>query len=59
MEYSRDGGLKWTGVFPVDGIADSKSERYELTLDGVLGDGGITIRASDSMNNADTRHVSR
>ena len=59
VEYSRDGGLKWTAVFPVDGIADSKTERYELTLDGVLGDSGITIRASDSMNNADTTHVSR
>ena len=57
VEYSRDGGLKWTAVFPVDGIADSKSERYELTLDSGLGENGITIRASDSMNNADTRHV--
>ncbi len=59
VEYSRDGGLKWTSVFPVDGIADSKTERYELTLDGALGDSGLTIRASDSMNNADTAHVSR
>ena len=59
VEYSRDGGLKWTAVFPVDGIADSKSERYELTLEGPLGESGITIRASDSMNNADTTHVSR
>ena len=59
VEYSRDGGLKWTAVFPVDGIADSKSERYELTLDGPLGESGVTIRASDSMNNADTTHVSR
>ena len=59
VEYSRDGGLRWTAVFPVDGIADSKSERYELTLDGTLGDSGITIRASDSMNNADTTHVNK
>jgi hypothetical protein len=59
VEYSRDGGLRWTAVFPVDGIADSKSERYELTLDGVLGESGITIRASDSMNNTDTAHVVR
>jgi hypothetical protein len=57
VEYSRDGGLRWIAVFPVDGIADSKSERYELTLDGPLGDSGLTIRASDSMNNADTTHV--
>lgn len=59
VEYSRDGGLRWTAIFPVDGIADSKSERYELTLDGTLGESGVTIRASDSMNNADTTHVSR
>jgi sugar lactone lactonase YvrE len=59
VEYSRDGGLKWTAIFPVDGIADSKTERYELTLDGPLDENGVTIRASDSMNNADTRHVSR
>jgi hypothetical protein len=57
VEYSRDGGLRWIAVFPVDGIADSKTERYELTLDGPLGDAGLTIRASDSMNNADTIHV--
>jgi len=59
VEYSRDGGLRWTAIFPVDGIADSRNERYELTLEGPLGDSGITIRASDSMNNADTTHVSR
>ncbi len=57
VEYSRDGGLKWIAMFPVDGIADSKTERYDLTLDGTLGDAGITIRAQDSMNNADTTHV--
>jgi hypothetical protein len=57
VEYSRDGGLRWIAIFPVDGIADSKSERYELTLEGPLGDTGVTIRASDSMNNADTTHV--
>ncbi len=57
VEYSRDGGLRWTAVFPKDGIADSKSERYELTIDGEIGENGITIRASDSMNNTDTTHV--
>ena len=57
VEYSRDGGLRWTAIFPKDGIADSKSEHYELTLDGNLGENGITIRASDSMNNTETAHV--
>jgi hypothetical protein len=59
VEYSRDGGLKWTAVFPVDGIADSKSERYELTLRPARRERRDAIRASDSMNNADTTHVSR
>ncbi|HUK33945.1 MAG TPA: hypothetical protein VLV86_08560, partial [Vicinamibacterales bacterium] len=57
VEYSRDGGQRWISMFPVDGIADSKTERYELTLDGPLGEAGVTIRAQDSMNNADTAHV--
>ena len=57
VEYSRDGGVRWTAVFPKDGIADSKSERYEMTIDGEIGDLGLTIRASDSMNNTDTTHV--
>jgi SMP-30/Gluconolactonase/LRE-like region len=57
VEYSRDGGLRWTAVFPTDGIADSKTERYELVVDGPIGESGVTIRAFDSMNNADTTHV--
>lgn len=58
VEYSRDGGVRWTAVFPKDGIADSKSERYEVSVDGEIGEIGLTIRASDSMNNTDTTHVS-
>ena len=57
VEYSRDGGLRWTAIFPADGIADSKTEHYELVVDGSIGESGITIRAFDSMNNADTTHV--
>jgi SMP-30/Gluconolactonase/LRE-like region len=57
VEYSRDGGLRWTAIFPTDGIADSKLEHYELVVDGAIGESGITIRAFDSMNNADTAHV--
>ncbi len=57
VEYSRDGGVRWTAVFPKDGIADSKIEHYEVTIDGEVGDIGLTIRASDSMNNTDTTHV--
>ena len=57
VEYSRDGGVRWTAVFPRDGIADSKSEHYEVAIDGEIGETGLTIRASDSMNNTDTTHV--
>jgi hypothetical protein len=49
--------LRWTAVFPTDGIADSKAEHYELVVDGPIGENGITLRAFDSMNNADTTHV--
>src|SRR5207244_7948445 len=56
-EFSQDGGVRWRGVFPTDGIADSKSEHYELRIDGEIGDRGVTLRASDSMNNLATTHV--
>ena len=56
VEFSQD-GQRWRGVFPVDGIADSREEHYELSLDGELGDRGVTLRASDSMNNVATMHV--
>jgi hypothetical protein len=56
VEYSQD-GQRWRGVFPVDGIADSKTEHYELAVDGELGERGLTVRASDSMNNVATAHV--
>jgi hypothetical protein len=55
-EFSED-GQRWRGVFPVDGIADSREEHYELAVDGELGERGLTLRASDSMNNVETAHV--
>jgi len=57
VEFSRDGGVRWTAIFPADGIADSKSEHYDLTIEGEIGESGVTIRASDSMNNIETAHV--
>lgn len=53
-EFSLDGG-EWHLLFPADGIADSKIEEYELTLDD-LGDGEHTIalRATDIVNNVGT-----
>ena len=58
VEYSQD-GQRWHGVFPVDGIADSKSERYELSIDGDIGERGVTLRASDAMNNVASAQVDR
>ena len=57
VEFSQDGGQRWLGVFPKDGIADSKDEHYELVIDGELGERGLTLRANDSMNNLATAHV--
>ncbi|HEY2907051.1 MAG TPA: hypothetical protein VGJ29_14205 [Vicinamibacterales bacterium] len=56
VEFSLD-GTRWRGVFPTDGIADSKTEHYELALDGEIPDRGLTLRASDTMNNVATAHV--
>jgi len=56
VEFSQD-GLRWRGLFPVDGIADSREEHYELPIEGELGERGLTLRATDSMNNVATAHV--
>jgi sugar lactone lactonase YvrE len=56
VEISED-GARWRAAFPVDGMADSRSERYQVTLDGALGPRGLTIRASDAMNNVVTTQV--
>ncbi len=49
VEYSVD-GTKWQMLYPLDGIADSRSERFELTLEGDAA-AGVTIRATDALNN--------
>ena len=56
VEFSQDGQI-WRPIFPTDGIADSKSEHYELTIDGQLGPRGLSLRALDSMNNVATSQV--
>jgi hypothetical protein len=56
VECSQD-GLQWRPIFPADGIADSKTEHYELTLDGPLGPLGLSIRATDAMNNVATTQI--
>jgi hypothetical protein len=56
VEFSED-GQQWRAVFPTDGIADSRQEHYELTVDHLLSERGLTVRALDAMNNAETGHV--
>jgi hypothetical protein len=58
VEYSLD-GTDWKAVFPVDGIADSKSEHYEIRVEGRIGPRGLTLRAMDAMNNIATAQVDR
>jgi sugar lactone lactonase YvrE len=57
VEHSGD-GQHWVPVFPADGIADSRSEHYVLTLEEPIGPRGLTLRATDSMNNVATTQVS-
>ncbi len=56
VEFSQD-GQHWRSIFPVDGIADSRSERYELSIEGDIGERGVTLRATDSMNNVSSAQV--
>jgi sugar lactone lactonase YvrE len=56
VEWSQD-GLIWRPTFPTDGIADSKTERYEVVVEGQLGARGLAIRATDAMNNVAAAQV--
>jgi len=50
VEYSLDGD-KWQSVYPKDGIADSRFEQFELVLEGDAVSRGVTLRATDALNN--------
>ena len=49
-EYSLDGD-SWQTIYPRDGIADSRSEQFELLLEGHATARGVIIRATDALNN--------
>jgi sugar lactone lactonase YvrE len=49
-DYSLDGD-RWQTIYPKDGIADSRSEQFELTLEGEANARGVILRATDSLNN--------
>lgn len=53
VEYSLDAD-RWRTIYPKDGIADSRLEEFELTLDADAAAKGVIIRAIDTMNNVAT-----
>ena len=50
VDYSLDGD-RWQSVYPKDGIADSRFEQFELVLEGDAVSRGVTLRATDALNN--------
>jgi hypothetical protein len=53
VEYSLDAS-RWRVAYPVDGIADSRREDFEVTLEDAAAAGSVIIRATDAMNNVAT-----
>jgi hypothetical protein len=53
VEYSLDAD-RWRTIHPKDGIADSRAEQFELTLDGDATDRAVILRVMDAMNNVAT-----
>lgn len=53
VEYSLDAS-RWRVAYPKDGIADSKREEFEVTLDESEAARSVIIRATDAMNNVAT-----
>jgi sugar lactone lactonase YvrE len=53
VEYSLDAS-RWRVAYPVDGIADSRREQFEVTLDEGDASRSVIIRATDTMNNVAT-----
>jgi len=49
-DYSLDGD-RWQTIYPVDGIADSRVERFELVLEGEAAARGVIVRVTDALNN--------
>jgi SMP-30/gluconolaconase/LRE-like protein len=53
VEYSLDAS-RWQVAFPLDGIADSRREDFEISIEGADAARSVIIRASDAMNNVAT-----
>lgn len=50
VEFATD-PMHWTVVFPADGLADSRTETYEIVVPPAQSSNGIRVRASDSLDN--------
>jgi hypothetical protein len=53
VEYSLDSD-RWRPIYPKDGLADSPSEAFEVSVDADGADRAIVLRAVDAMNNVAT-----
>lgn len=53
VEYAIDAD-RWRPIYPRDGIADTRVEEFELTLEVDTADKAIILRAVDAMNNVAT-----
>jgi SMP-30/Gluconolactonase/LRE-like region len=53
VEYSLD-AQRWQVIYPKDGIFDSRTEQFELTLESGVAARGLIIRAYDAKNNSTT-----
>jgi hypothetical protein len=53
VEYSLDAS-RWRVVHPKDGIADSRREEFEVTLDEGEAGRSVIVRVTDAMNNVAT-----
>jgi hypothetical protein len=53
VEYSLD-AQQWQVIYPRDGIFDSRSEQFELTLENGDAAKGLILRAYDAKNNSAT-----
>ena len=53
VEYSFDGN-RWEPLYPIDGIADARVERFSLAPPTAQNAVSFTLRATDAMNNTAT-----
>jgi hypothetical protein len=50
VEYSVD-AMRWTVVFPTDGVADSGNETYDIEVAAADAPNGLRVRAADALDN--------